>query len=100
MLGYILKLTRIANDMSIKQAAEKTGVSSAYFSEIESGNKKPTLSMLKKICETYNLPVSSLLSFEEIATAKNLNYQEALIMILKYYVNKLDNSLDDNIKQR
>ena len=36
MLGYILKLTRIANDMSIKQAAEKTGVSSAYFSEIES----------------------------------------------------------------
>ena len=88
MLGYILKLTRIAINMSTKDAAIKSGVSSTYISEVESGNKTPSLSMLKKIALTYDISVSKLLLFEELATEQNLNYQETLKLILEYYVNE------------
>lgn len=98
MLGYILKLTRIAINMSTKEAAIKAGTSSTYISEVESGNKTPSLSMLKKIAITYDISVSKLLLFEELATEQNLNYQETLKLILEYYVNEQKESSNDKSK--
>ena len=42
-LGTVLQLLRIANNLSIKELAEKINTSSAYISEIEANKKKPSL---------------------------------------------------------
>lgn len=91
MLGTILKLIRIANDMSTKNAAETTGISSTYISEVESGNKSPSISPLNSIANTYNIPASKILLFEETAVEHQLNYQQILKLILEYYIYEQSN---------
>lgn len=87
MIGYILKLIRVANNnMSTKDVAKMLDVSSSHISLIEKGDKKPSLTMLKKISSVYNIPLSEILLFDEIQEQKGLNYQQTLKMILEYYV--------------
>lgn len=87
MIGYILKLIRIANNnLTIKEAADKLGVSQAYVSSIESGNKKPSLNTITKFATAYDISPSRIVLFDEIQTQTGLSYQETLKMVLDYYV--------------
>ena len=91
MLNTILKVTRLVNEMPIKSVAENSGVSYSCISELEAGKKSPTITTLKSLAKIYNIKVSKLLLFEEIAIEQNLNYQQILKMILEYYVYEKNN---------
>jgi transcriptional regulator with XRE-family HTH domain len=51
--------------MKQNEAAEKLGISKSYLSEIEKGHKDPTLDLLKRYENTYNIPASSIMFFSE-----------------------------------
>lgn len=48
-----------------KDAAELLGISASYLSEIEKGQKEPTLLLLHSYAKVFDIPVSSLLFFAE-----------------------------------
>jgi len=58
-------LVRVFHDLNQTTLANRLGISNSYLSEIESGKKTPTLELLQKYAETFNMPLSSLLFFAE-----------------------------------
>ncbi len=61
-LGIYLKSLREANSMSLRGLEEKTGISNAFLSQIESGKvKEPSPIMLYKIAEFYGVPYDALM---------------------------------------
>ncbi len=65
MLNEALRLVRVFHDLSQKELAEKLGISKSYLSEIEAGKKTPTLDLLNRYSEVFDIPVSSILFFSE-----------------------------------
>lgn len=65
MLNEALRLIRAYHDISQTQLCSELCVSNSYLSEIESGKKSPSLELLKKYSERFDIPVSSLLFFSE-----------------------------------
>lgn len=65
MLNDTLRLIRSFHDLNKSEAATKLGISRSYISEIESGQKRVTLDLLEKYSSTFNIPMSSLLLFDE-----------------------------------
>ena len=65
MLGEALRLIRVFHDLKQTETATKLGISKSYLSEIESGAKEPTLQLIGRYAETFDLPVSSILFFSE-----------------------------------
>lgn len=65
MLNEALRLIRVFHDLSQKELAEKLGISKSYFSEIEAGKKTPTLALLNRYSEVFDIPVSSIMFFSE-----------------------------------
>ena len=68
MLNEALRLIRVFHDLNQKDLADKLGISNSYLSEMESGKKTPTLEVIEKYSEVFNMPSSSILFF-----AENLN---------------------------
>ncbi|MEH2223111.1 helix-turn-helix transcriptional regulator [Nostoc sp.] len=65
MLNEALRLMRVFHDLAQKELAEKLGISKSYLSEIESGKKVPTLDLLNRYSEVFDIPVSSIMFFSE-----------------------------------
>jgi transcriptional regulator with XRE-family HTH domain len=65
MLGEALRLIRAFHDLSQTEGADKLGISKSYLSEIESGRKEPTLQLVKRYSDVYELPTSSIMFFSE-----------------------------------
>lgn len=65
MLHEALKLFRISHKLSQKDLAQKLGISRSYLSEIESGKKTPTLALLERYGQVFEVPVSSILLLAE-----------------------------------
>lgn len=82
-LGTVLKLLRIANDLSIKEMAQKLEVSSAYISEVEANNKKPSLDLISKYSEVLNVNKSTIMYFDEEGSKYEYSYQKLLLAILE-----------------
>lgn len=66
MLKDALRLAREFHNLNQSQAAGRLGVSQSFLSEIESGNKTPSLDLLKKYSEAFDLPLSAFLRFLEV----------------------------------
>jgi transcriptional regulator with XRE-family HTH domain len=60
-----LRLMRVYHNLTQTQLAESLGVSKSHLSEIESGKKNPTIEMLEKYSDVFNMPVSSIMFFSE-----------------------------------
>lgn len=91
MIGNILKLIRyVNNDMSTKEVADKMGVRISYVCDIESGRKNVTMNTLQKFSNIYNIPVSTILLFDELQTKNNLTRIETLKNIVEYYINNVE----------
>ena len=54
-LGKELRIMRMDRGELLKDMAAKIGVTSAYLSAVENGNKKPTHELVEKICYAYGL---------------------------------------------
>ena len=85
-LGNVLKLLRIAREMTTKDLATKMEVSSTYISEVEANNKTPSLEMLAKYSEALGVSKSTIVYFDEEGEKNGYHYQELLLEILKKIV--------------
>ena len=65
MFGQALSLLRRYQGLNQSALAKKLGVSRSYISELESGNRTPSLDLLSRYAEVFNIPVSSLVFFAE-----------------------------------
>jgi len=60
-----LRLVRVFHDLNQSALADRLGISKSYLSELEAGKKQPTLELLQKYADAFNMPLSSLLFFAE-----------------------------------
>lgn len=65
MLNQALSLIRTYHDLSQTELCSEIGISNSYLSEIESGKKQPSLDILQKYSEAFDIPLSSILFFSE-----------------------------------
>ncbi|EPO8097631.1 helix-turn-helix transcriptional regulator [Pseudomonas aeruginosa] len=65
MLCKALKLIRSYYDMSQTELSAELGLSNSYLSEIESGKKQPSIDLLQKYSDYFDIPLSSILFFSE-----------------------------------
>jgi transcriptional regulator with XRE-family HTH domain len=61
-LGAFIRAQRLASRLSLRDLADRTGVSNAYLSQLERGRHEPSLSVLKAISEALGVPLESLLA--------------------------------------
>lgn len=65
MISKALKTIRKFHKIKQKDFADKVGIAPSYISEIENGKKAPSLEIISKYSEEFNIPVSSILLFSE-----------------------------------
>lgn len=65
MIGDILKKTRLIYGYKAKEMCQLLDISQSYLSEIENNKKEPSLSLLKKYSEIYEIKLSSLILISE-----------------------------------
>ncbi len=65
MVGEALRLLRIFNGYKSAELAEKLGISQSYVSEIENSKKQPTMDILEKYANVFEMKKSTLLLFAE-----------------------------------
>jgi transcriptional regulator with XRE-family HTH domain len=65
MIGEALRLIRVFHDLKQVDVANILGVSKSYLSEIENSKKEPSLELLEKYSNSFDLPLSSILFFSE-----------------------------------
>lgn len=65
MLNEALRLIRVYHDLRQTEMAEKLNISKSYISEIEKGIKSPSLDLINKYAEFFQIPVSSIMFFSE-----------------------------------
>ena len=85
-LGETIRIFRIACDYGTKKLADECKVSSTYVSEVEHGNKNPSLETLKDFARALKVPTSTILKICELSEEGNWNYQKTLLETLKIYV--------------
>ncbi|QHQ34520.1 helix-turn-helix transcriptional regulator [Algicella marina] len=72
MINEALRLIRVFHDLKQVELAKKIGVSRSHISEIEKGNKTPSLDLIQRYATEFRIPVSSILFFaEELPNAKS-----------------------------
>jgi transcriptional regulator with XRE-family HTH domain len=98
MLSEALRLIRVFHDLTQKELAEKLGISKSYLSEIESGKKTPTLELLNRYSDFFDIPASSIMFFSEslnkdVKTEKLRTFVSSKILaILKFIAEKSGHS--------
>jgi transcriptional regulator with XRE-family HTH domain len=94
MLNKALKLIRSYHDLSQSDLANDIGISNSYLSEIESGKKTPSLDLLKRYSDKFDIPVSSILFFSEtvdndkLTEKMRLAFAKKIVSILEWNENK------------
>jgi transcriptional regulator with XRE-family HTH domain len=58
MLAEALRLIRVFHDMKQQELAERLGLSKSYVSELESGKKVPSIEVIQKYSDTFDIPAS------------------------------------------
>ncbi|HBP5565082.1 TPA: helix-turn-helix transcriptional regulator [Pseudomonas aeruginosa] len=104
MLNKALKLIRTYYDISQTELSSQIGVSNSYLSEIESGKKQPTIDLLKKYSELFDIPLSSILFFSEsldalkTTDAMRMTVAKSVISLLEWNQNR--NAAKEERKKR
>ncbi len=96
MINEALRLIRVFHDLKQFELAERLGVSKSHISEIEKGSKSPSLDLLNRYSQEFNIAPSSIMFFaEELPGAKSGGKVRAKIAskvldILKFVERKAD----------
>ena len=64
-LGARIRALREGMDLSLRQLADRTGVSPAMLSQVERGETSPTLAVAERIAAGFDLSLSQLLRLDE-----------------------------------
>ena len=73
-----LRLIRVFHDLSQTELADELELSKSFISEIESGAKTPTIDLLNKYSEHFDIPVSSLMFFSEAVESGNTKVSDKI----------------------
>jgi len=65
MLSEALRLLRVYHDMKQVELCDAIGLSKSYISELEKGNRTPSVEVIKKYADFFKVPASSILFFSE-----------------------------------
>ncbi len=65
MINDALRLVRVFHNINQSKMADLLDITRSYLSEIESGKKDPSISILEKYGEVFDMPASSILLFSE-----------------------------------
>lgn len=65
MLGKNLKYYRLKNNMTMKELAEKIGVTNMAISNYESGKRTPDMQILNKLAEVLNIKIMDFMSVRD-----------------------------------
>ncbi len=65
MIGEALRLIRVFHDLKQFEVAERLGVSRSHISQIEKGDKEPSLELIGKYSEEFGIAPSEILFFAE-----------------------------------
>lgn len=85
-LGTAIKLIRTSSGLKQKEIAERLGVTSNYISLVESGNREPSVSLLKRLARVLGVPVGLFFLWEEddlAASRKNVEKVRQLLAQLE-----------------
>ncbi|SKA89083.1 Helix-turn-helix [Clostridium sp. USBA 49] len=69
-LGSTIKAYRLSKKITLKELAEKVGITASFLSDIENNKKQPSVETLGKLAEAFNIPLYMLFkdtSNEEIS---------------------------------
>jgi transcriptional regulator with XRE-family HTH domain len=64
-INRILKMLRIADELSARELGSQINLSISYISDIETGRKKPTLVVLEKYGQYFGISPANLLLLQE-----------------------------------
>lgn len=99
MLNRALKIVREVHRMKQGELASELGISKSYLSELERGDKKVSLEVLKKYAEAFEVPTSTFLSFMEAlegeSDARRARAQK-LLSVLAWTVENEHSREEDN----
>lgn len=79
MYSRALKTIRQYHRISQKDLANQILISKSYLNEIENNHKKPSLEVLNKYAERFDVPLSSLMLFAE--RSQNSGYDKTRVFI-------------------
>lgn len=88
-MNQALKVVRQYHNINQTQLAGKLSISTSYLSELESGKKEPTLDILQRYSDVFNVPLSSLVVFSETLEGTH-NVSKARSFISKKMVKILE----------
>lgn len=71
-IGKGLRFIRVAAGLQQKDLAQRLGISQNYLSLLENNKAEPSLSLLRKVSDEFDIPTSFLL-WEENAVDKEVN---------------------------
>ena len=82
-IGAKLQLLRLADNLTLDELSEKSGVSTAILSHIERNKSNPTLSTLWRITQALDHPLENLLGSNEPAnTVEKINNNANIFFII------------------
>lgn len=61
VLGNYLRDLRIKQRLSLREVGERVGLSGSYLSQIETGERRPSAEILRKLAPAYGVPVRDVL---------------------------------------
>lgn len=82
-INEILKLVRIAQDLSTKEVADRMNVRSSYISDVERGDRNPNLKTLDKYCAALNISTDNLFLWREDQKKNRYTYRKLLMKLLQ-----------------
>jgi transcriptional regulator with XRE-family HTH domain len=80
--GEYLRKLRKQRNLSLREVEKKAGISNAYLSQIERGERgAPSIEIMNRLAETYGVPVVDLI---RVALPKEKDYFTTLVPDTKY----------------
>lgn len=61
VIGHNLRRIRTEHKLTIEQVSERVGISTTFYSNLESGNKMMSVETLRKITDTFSISADALL---------------------------------------
>ncbi len=77
MFDRALKTIRLYHRLSQAELAEQLGISRSYLNELERNKKYPSLEILSKYANRFDVPLSSIMLFAE--KAQDTGYDKARV---------------------
>jgi transcriptional regulator with XRE-family HTH domain len=94
MYGKALKQIRIYHGLKQKDLSEDLNLSRSYICELENDSKEPSLDVLKKYSNYFEIPVSSLMFLGEnleshtISEKFRVNFAKKVLDVMKWVHDK------------